>query len=57
MATIAWVVRLLVLYDPIKRKKWGRYTNERRMFRGLICAYVLIEIPAWASAYVFGLQR
>lgn len=56
-ATIAWAVRLLVMYDPMKRRKWGRYTNEKRIFHGLIWTYVLIEVTIWASACVFGLQR
>lgn len=54
-AIIAWVVRLLVMYDPIKRRKWGRYTNEKRMFRGLVWTFVLLEVGAWASVGVNGL--
>lgn len=48
---IAWVIRLLVMYDPIKLRKWGRYTNnEKRMFRSLVRVYVLIQVGAWARA-------
>ena len=54
-AIIAWVVRLLVMYDPIKRRKWGRYTNEKRIFRVLIWTFVLLEVGAWASAGMNGL--
>lgn len=52
---IAWVIRLLVMYDPVKRRKWGRYTNEKRIFRNLTRVFVLLEVGAWASAGMYGL--
>lgn len=54
-ALIAWVVRLLVMYDPLKRRRWGRYTNEKRLFRGLIWTFVLLETGACVSGAVNGL--
>ena len=56
-ALIAWVVRLLVLYDPRKRKTWGRYVKERDVASALCWAYVGMEAAVWVGAAVFGLER
>ena len=53
---IGWVLRLLVMYDPIKRRKWGRYTNEKRIFRALVLAYVLLEAGAWTLVSNYGMS-
>lgn len=55
-AMIGWVLRLLISYDPNKRRKWGRYTKEKRIFRTLIVAYVLLETGAWALVSAYGVE-
>ena len=56
-ALIAWVIRLLVLYDPRKRKVWGRYVREARVARALCWIYVGIQAVSWGGAAVYGLKR
>ncbi|CAM9923305.1 unnamed protein product [Ectocarpus sp. 6 AP-2014] len=42
------------MYDPIKRRKYGRYTKEERMFQALVWTFVLLEVGAWLTACVTG---
>lgn len=56
-ALIAWMVRLLVLYDPRKRKSWGRYVNERRVARALCWTYAGMEAAFWIGVAVYGMER
>ena len=56
-ALIAWVIRLLVLYDPRKRKAWGRYFKEKRIARALCWIYAGIQAASWGGAAVYGMQR
>jgi len=48
-ALVFWVIRLFVMYDPKKRKAWGRYINEKRMARGLCWAYAGMEAALWVA--------
>lgn len=56
-ALIAWVIRLLVLYDPSKRKRWGRYVNEKGIARALCWTYGGMEAVFWAAVAVYGMAR
>ena len=56
-ALVAWMVRLLVLYDPGKRKSWGRYVNERRVARILCWVYTGAEAAFWIGVAVHGMER
>lgn len=56
-ALIAWAVRLLVLYDPRKRKTWGHYVREKRVARALCWTYTGMEAAYWLGAAVFGMER
>lgn len=56
-ALIAWVIRLLVLYDPRKRRAWGRYVKETRVARALCWTYAGIQAVFWVGATVYGLKR
>lgn len=50
-------VRLLVMYDPRMRKRWGRVIKESFMMRTLLVSYgVLLSIVCSASLK-FGVQR
>ncbi|CAN0386227.1 unnamed protein product, partial [Ectocarpus sp. 12 AP-2014] len=55
-AVIACVLRILVMYDPVKRRKYGRYTKEERMFQALVWTFVLLEVGAWSTACVTGAE-
>lgn len=50
MSLIWWVVRLLVLYDPAKRKRFGRYVKEKLAVRALLSLYVGLQVVVWATA-------
>lgn len=56
-ALILWVLRVVVLYDPAKRKRWGRYMKVGAIFRALIGAYVVAEAVGWGTVLAYGLQR
>ena len=56
-ALVAWVIRLLVLYDPQKRKAWGRYFKEKRVARALCWTYAIMEAAFCVGASVYGLKR
>lgn len=49
-ALIAWVVRLLVLYDPRKRTTWGRFVRERSVARALCWTFAGMEAAFWITA-------
>lgn len=50
VSTILVAARLLVIYYPANRRRFGRYTNEKRMVRGCMYAYALTEISWWLTA-------
>lgn len=50
VSTILVAARLLVIYYPANRTRFGRYTNEKRMVRGCTYAYALTEISWWLTA-------
>lgn len=56
-ALVAWVIRLLVLYDPKKRKRWGRYVRETSVARTLLWAYWGMEAVIWMVASAYGINR
>ena len=49
--------RLLVMYYPRKRARWGRYVKEKFLIRALGSLWVLIEIAVWSSAWALGISR
>ena len=51
------VVRLLVMYYPSKRARWGRYVKEKTLACALGCAWVLMEIAVWSTAWSLGISR
>lgn len=55
-ALIAWAIRLVVLYDPAKRKRWGHLTKEVVIFRALGWSYATIQGMAWLAVSICGLQ-
>lgn len=57
LALIAWVVRLLALYHPRKRKLLGRYIKEKGIACALCWTYGGMEIVIWALASAYGIDR
>lgn len=57
VAVVMMVVRLLVMYYPSKRARWGRYVKEEFLVRVLGCAWILMEIGVWSAAWALGVPR
>ena len=57
VALIMTAFRLLVMYYPSERAKWGRYTRERPLTYGLVVVYVSMEMALWSAAWVVGMER
>lgn len=57
IALVMTAVRLLVMYNPSTRARWGRYIKERSLFRALGFALVLMEVAVWSAASTQGVTR
>lgn len=56
-ALIMTAVRLLVMYYPSERARWGRFTKEGPLIYGVTFLYVSMETALWAAAWSQGLTR
>lgn len=54
VSIVFMVARLLVMYDPTKRPKYGVFTNERYLTRILVCYYIFIEVLWWSFSTAIG---
>lgn len=50
-------IRLLVIYEPKLRRRWGCYFREMNIFIGLIAPTLVFQMVAWAMVPIFGLDR
>eukprot|EP00752_Nemacystus_decipiens_P009739 g8697.t1 len=57
IALVMSSVRLLVMYYPRKRTRWGRYIKEKLLIRALGFALLAMEIAVWSAAYSEGVAR
>eukprot|EP00903_Cladosiphon_okamuranus_P022290 g20496.t1 len=57
LALVMTAARLLVMYYPSKRAKWGRYTKEKFLMWALGFVLVLMEIVVWYAAWTLGVMR
>eukprot|EP00752_Nemacystus_decipiens_P009744 g8702.t1 len=57
IAMVMTAVRLLVMYYPNKRAKWGRYIKERPLMWTLGLVWALLEIVIWYAAWKQGVTR
>lgn len=48
--------RLLVMYDPVKRRHWGRFLNERVVLRAAVCLTVVFEGAVLLAMAVYGIK-
>ena len=49
--------RLLVMYNPHLRNRWGRYSKEPFMMRALVASCVVLEGVVWIACSIFGTKR
>ena len=54
MATMR-AVRLLLMYFPSKRKKWGSIPKEASVLRVMVSVFALMQIAIWSAAAVYGI--
>lgn len=57
MALVMTAVRLLVMFFPDKRAKWGRYIKEKFLVRVLWVSWVLMGTAVWSAAWSMGIPR
>lgn len=50
-------VRLLVMYNPTLRKRYGPYINEIAMAKALVTSFVALEGIIWSLSLVLGVER
>lgn len=50
-------VRLIVLYNPHMRGRWGRILNEPPTIRKLMALFLATEAIAWSAGLVYGVDR
>lgn len=49
--------RLLVMYHPEMRGRWGSFLDESTMVKVLVAAYGVIELIIWPLSLVVGVGR
>lgn len=49
--------RLLVMYNPHMRSRWGSFSKELYMVRALVISCVVLEGIIWTASYVVGIRR
>lgn len=54
---IVRVIRLLVMYDPRKRRRWGRYLKEKGILRGILGVILLAEVAVFSAFTLHGIPR
>jgi len=50
-------LRLIVMYNPDMRKRWGRVLNEPAMVKCVLLAYFAIEVIAWSASLAYGVEK
>lgn len=50
-------VRLLVMYNPALRERYGPYIKEVAMVKALLISFGAIEGVVWSLSLVFGVRR
>lgn len=49
--------RLLVMYNPHMRKRWGRFVKEAAIMKTLVVSCVVLEVIVWVASSIFGIPR
>ena len=50
-------LRLIVMYNPHMRGRWGRILNEPPVIRKLVALFFAKEAVAWSAGLVYGVDR
>jgi len=50
-------LRLIVMYNPDMRKRWGWVLNEPAMVKCVLLAYFAIEVIAWSASLAYGVEK
>lgn len=50
-------VRLLVMYNPRLRRRWGRILKEKAILRVLLVPPLLMQVVIWSTVPVYGTER
>ncbi|CAM9640316.1 unnamed protein product [Ectocarpus sp. 8 AP-2014] len=57
-AYIARGLRVLIMYTPSRRQRWGRYLKkEAATVKTLLAAYAIVQVAAWIAVQHVGLAR
>ena len=48
-------VRVLLMYFPSRRKKWGSIPKETAVLRVVAWGFALMEVVIWSTAAVYGI--
>ena len=49
--------RLLVMYNPPMRKRWGAFAREPVLLRAMVVSCVVLEVIGWISVLFLGIKR
>eukprot|EP00752_Nemacystus_decipiens_P011670 g10357.t1 len=49
--------RLLVMYNPRMRKRWGAFVREPLLVKAMVNSCVVLEAIVWTASLVVGIQR
>lgn len=54
-AGVMRAIRLLIMYDPAARRRWGALLREKAVMRAILSLTALLEILAWSFVLKHGL--
>lgn len=49
--------RLLVMYNPRMRKRWGTFAREPVLVKAMVISCAILEVIGWTAAIVLGVER
>lgn len=58
--TVVYILRgyrLLVMYNPSSRHRWGPYIKESFMLKTVVVCFAVVQAILWSLALKFGVPR
>lgn len=58
--TVVYILRghrLLVMYNPSSRHRWGPYIKESSMLKTVVVCFAVVQAILWSLALKFGVPR
>ena len=49
--------RLLVMYNPPMRRRWGALVKEPVLMRAMVVCFVVLELSNWTAVLFVGIER